>query len=47
MKLFKKTVISTLIGLTVVAGSAQAGPKPDQLERLINRFDADGFDQSR
>jgi len=34
MKLFKKTVISTLIGLTVVAGSAQAGPKPDQIERL-------------
>ena len=34
MKLFKKTVLSTLIGMTVVAGSAQAGPKPGDIGRL-------------
>ncbi|VAW44021.1 FIG002188: hypothetical protein [hydrothermal vent metagenome] len=34
MKLFKKTVLSTLIGLTVVAGSAQAGSKPGEIGRL-------------
>ena len=34
MKLFKKTILSTLIGMTVVAGSAQAGPKPNEIERL-------------
>ena len=36
MKLYRKTVISTLLGLTVMAGSAQAGPKPNEIDRLSN-----------
>ncbi|WP_395377100.1 DUF1329 domain-containing protein [Marinicella sp. W31] len=35
MKMIKKTLVSALIG-AVVAGSAVAGPKPDQIDRLSN-----------
>ena len=35
MKMIKKTLVSALLGV-VVSGSALAGPKPDQIDRLSN-----------